>query len=134
MDDTIYRQAAINALADYIHNVDKVMGTGHLTADDCKDAATSVLEVLPSAQSEQCSDCIANGGDWECDHMHCRKGRLPSAQPERKKGKWINVNDGKWNTFEVLKCSVCGELDNRMDWTDNYCPNCGADMRGEKDE
>ena len=53
-------------------------------------------------------------------------------EPERKKGKWINVNDGKWNTIEVLKCSVCGEMDNRMNKTDNFCPNCGADMRGEE--
>ena len=59
---------------------------------------------------------------------------LPSAQPERKTGKWINVNEGKWNTYEVLKCSVCGEMDNRMTRADNYCPNCGADMRGESDE
>lgn len=50
MSDLISRQAAIDALADYIHNVDKVMGTGHLTADDCKDAAASVFEELPSAQ------------------------------------------------------------------------------------
>lgn len=21
-----------------------------------------------------CTDCIKNGGDWECDHVHCRKG------------------------------------------------------------
>lgn len=40
-------------------------------------------ERLPSAQPELRSDCIANGGDWECDHIHCRKGRLPSAQPEK---------------------------------------------------
>ena len=52
MSDLIDRQAAISALADYIHNVDKVMGTGHLTADDCKDAAASVFEELPSAQPE----------------------------------------------------------------------------------
>lgn len=47
---------------------------------------------------------------------------LPSAQPERKKGKWTNENgaDG-WN-----RCSVCGEL--AIDLFD-YCPNCGADMR-----
>lgn len=54
--DTIYRQDAIDALADYIHNVDKVMGTGHLTADDCEDAATSVFEELPSAQPEPLTD------------------------------------------------------------------------------
>ena len=21
-----------------------------------------------------CSDCVNNGGDWECDHVHCHKG------------------------------------------------------------
>ena len=68
--DTIYRQAAIDALADYIHNVDKVMGTGHLTADDCKDAAASVFEELPSAQPERtCVNCgrTANNGGWYAD-------------------------------------------------------------------
>lgn len=53
MDDCISRKAAIEALADYIHNVDKAIGTGHLTVDDCKDAATSVFEELPSVQPEQ---------------------------------------------------------------------------------
>lgn len=59
MDDTISRAAAIDALADYIHNVDKVLGTGRLTAYDCKDAATSVFEELPSARPEiiRCKDC-----------------------------------------------------------------------------
>lgn len=52
----------------------------------------------------------------------------PTIEPERKMGRWINVNDGKWNTIEVLKCSVCGEIDNRMYKTDNFCPNCGARM------
>lgn len=56
---------------------------------------------------------------------------LPSAQPERKKGKWVNANDGKWNACSVLKCSACGEIDNRMYETDNFCPNCGARMGGD---
>ena len=21
-----------------------------------------------------CSDCVTHGGDWVCDHVHCRKG------------------------------------------------------------
>ena len=21
-----------------------------------------------------CSDCVNHGGDWDCDHVHCRKG------------------------------------------------------------
>ena len=49
------------------------------------------------------------------------------AEPVRH-GRWINVNEGKWNTVEVLKCSVCGEADNRMDRSDAYCPHCGAIM------
>ena len=51
-EDTINRQAAIDALADYIHNVDRVYSTGNLSADDCRDAAHSVLDELPSAQPE----------------------------------------------------------------------------------
>lgn len=52
---------------------------------------------------------------------------LPSVQPERKKGKWTNENgaDG-WN-----RCSVCDEL--AIDLFD-FCPNCGADMRGAEDD
>ena len=60
MRELIDKQAAIDALAKYIHNVDKVIGTGRLSAYDCKDAATSVFEELPSAQPEitRCKDCI----------------------------------------------------------------------------
>lgn len=56
-NDCIDRQAAIEALANYIHNVDKVYGIGKLlSADDCKDAAKSVLDDLPSVQPEPLSD------------------------------------------------------------------------------
>lgn len=54
---------------------------------------------------------------------------LPSAEPERKKGKWIDKSggiEGAWNY-----CSVCGEQ--AIDLYD-FCPNCEADMRGEQDE
>lgn len=40
---------------------------------------------------------------------------------ERKRGEWI-IQDG------AVCCSECGEPN--MEW--NFCPNCGADMRGEK--
>lgn len=49
----------------------------------------------------------------------------PSAQPERKKGEWMF--DG------FTKCSECGYRP-RISSGWNYCPNCGADMRGEKDD
>lgn len=49
---------------------------------------------------------------------------LPSAQPERKKGEW---SDG----YRWQRCSLCKQT-GKKSW--NYCPNCGADMRGEQDE
>ena len=59
--------------------------------------------------------------------------KLPSAQPERKKGEWIEIS----LISHSYKCSVCGRLlVNITDGKDNvarnypYC-HCGADMRGE---
>ena len=56
---------------------------------------------------------------------------LPPAEPERKKGKWIKLYAGNY------KCSVCGDWwgndDNEMVEDFKYCPNCGADMRGEQE-
>ena len=55
--------------------------------------------------------------------------QLPSAQPERKPGKWeiyiISMFDG-----EGCRCSECG-FEGAPYW--DFCPNCGADMR-EKHE
>lgn len=53
--------------------------------------------------------------------------RLPSA--DRPQGEWIDRSggiEGAWNY-----CSVCGEQ--AIDLYD-YCPNCGARMRGTRDE
>lgn len=54
---------------------------------------------------------------------------VPSAEPERKKGKWLLIDAGY---YDYVKCSQCGET---LVWGKNFCPNCGADMReGEKSE
>lgn len=51
------------------------------------------------------------------------------AQPERKTGKWISLDDfrGKYNE-NGYKCSECGEY---SDYEENFCPNCGARMDGD---
>ena len=59
---------------------------------------------------------------------------LPSAQPERKRGKWLLYaqRDGIETGSE---CSQCGyHIFNTPLYGHNYCPNCGADMRGNEDE
>ena len=65
----------------------------------------------------------------------------PSAEPERKIGQWVghNADDPFWQrddgTPVFLECSACQAFvinNGAANW--NYCPNCGADMRGEKNE
>lgn len=52
---------------------------------------------------------------------------LPSAQPERPKGEWIEKST---NGKIVSICPTCGYIE--WDTPRNFCPACGMDMRGEK--
>lgn len=67
---------------------------------------------------------------------------LPSAHPQRKKGKWI-FHETENDRYDDMICPFC-----KMTYTVdayriddigftaedfNYCPNCGADMRGESE-
>lgn len=53
---------------------------------------------------------------------------LPSAQ---KMGFWYALEKGdKGYSAGDFKCSVCGEPNHTWLPKPNFCPNCGADMRG----
>ena len=57
--------------------------------------------------------------------------QLPSVQPERKNGTWIDETFKPWGlVYHPYRCDQCGD---HADCTYNYCPNCGADMRGEEE-
>lgn len=45
-------------------------------------------------------------------------------KPERKKGKWIELD---FTEAWEYRCDQCGR---RSDFKENFCPNCGADNRG----
>ena len=57
---------------------------------------------------------------------------LPPAQPERLKGHWIPLDEDS-DEYECDVCrttydTVCGTFD-----LPDFCPHCGADMRGEQE-
>ena len=52
---------------------------------------------------------------------------MPSAQPERKKGKWIYQNWTRNNTPTEL-CSECNTWS--LGRLEKFCPNCGCEMEG----
>ena len=58
---------------------------------------------------------------------------IEAIKNKRPKGHWIPQNHNKTNgmvstlVYYYPKCSVCGHCANYT----NFCPNCGADMRGE---
>lgn len=70
------------------------------------------------------------GDFWELNLSEIKEAldALPSAESERRKGKWSNYKDE--HCCSVCKCVVISEC-----WDDDirydYCPYCGADMRGE---
>ena len=60
---------------------------------------------------------------------------MPSAEPVRH-GKWVEYVDDRWGASHYF-CSECGNPPLKEERTNRrclstFCPNCGADMRGEK--
>jgi len=115
--DLIERQKAIDALANTKDLVD-------VTWTDEND------DVIDSIEEKR--NIIAN---W--------LEKVPSAQPERKTGKWIERKHGYWSFVNdkgerdgwipSYECSECGSRGWRNPEVMNFCPNCGADMRGEQE-
>lgn len=50
---------------------------------------------------------------------------------ERPKGKWIMHIDDLFPEDSMMECNVCHEYQ-YLTCDENFCPNCGADMKGEK--
>ena len=60
------------------------------------------------------------------------------SEPKRKTGHWVEIGDEPYDEWE---CDVCGFVIDGSGCIDpeeyrdiyRFCPNCGADMRGEQD-
>ena len=81
-------------------------------------------------------------GEWEglVKTIIKRFEQLPSAQPQRMRGKWTYGEDEYG--IDGYHCDKCGFFvpwdytHKFIDFIKDYrfCPNCEADMRGEQDE
>lgn len=112
MTDLISRQAAVEALKKH----------RELYCDNTPDTFSKLSYAEKSRVSE-------------LDMAIATLVNLPSAEPERKKGEWLELT----NSNHTFVCSACGRMlvnitDGKNTVTINYpfC-HCGADMRGEKE-
>ena len=60
------------------------------------------------------------------------------ALQDRPEGEWTKTVDGNgWNDWWVFKCPLCGATivdEQSRSWKYNFCPSCGARMKGGDDE
>lgn len=112
-DDTISRQAAINAVMDEFKRVPT-------TAIRAKKR----LESLPAAQPD-----LSSYSDklWRAAY---ERGKA-EAQPQRMRGHWRVTPMACYGggTLTELECSECEE---HQITTSNFCPNCGSYNGGEE--
>ena len=55
-------------------------------------------------------------------------------QSERKRGKWIKSNESALRPYMCSECGALFDVDTvlgKLSW--QYCPACGAEMKGEDD-
>ena len=123
-------------------------------------ALDKAIDSLRAASNTSCDDTISRKAaiDAQCDmfcgsHIDCRfypkcdnlkpLQDLPSAQPDLSSYNdklWIDERSkaeaqrmrGRWKALAgIYECSECGAAYFGMN---NFCPNCGADMRGEHND
>lgn len=89
----------------------------------------AVLDML----DEECGSCADMGYIFS----------LPGIEAEERKGKWIPHNEKSREyigtvlinvEYDYWLCDACGYRVENGQPMYNFCPMCGADMRGEDDE
>ena len=105
---------------------------------DRKEAVERIQEVMTIIRTQHmCKDmdgeCTTEDRKTYIQRFEALRIAIEALQePERKEGQWKDFDYD--NSYS---CTSCGEIWTLNDGTPeennmNYCPNCGADMRGNK--
>ena len=143
-DDAISREEVADMLTELVEMIDTGSQRDLDRADELSRQIMSAIKPCDDAISREAAikaecDVCAIGGGYDkcqyfmqgCNEIECIRA-LPSVQPSRK-GHWIEQEDFNGDTY--YDCSECKESFCLMDGTPtdnlyNFCPYCGADMRG----
>ena len=163
MNDLISRQAAIDAFLTELTKRERKNLLHTWSTVEVKYFVVDMLEKLPSAQPEPCEDAVSRKAVydamvekgqrsrrykldeiWELNGTEIREAldTVPSVTPEQKRGKWNayyhGINETPSFTYSCNQCGysapygLYGGKYSQKEW--NFCPNCGANMKGEQDD
>ena len=101
-----------------------------------KDSQGLAKELVNDTISRQAAidaftDAVNDVGVLDAEDINAVFQRLPSAQPERMRGKWIRQDNKGKPLYGWFFCSECGAF---CGGETNFCSECGADMREDEQE
>lgn len=120
------------------------MAIGALEAEPCEDVMAIHTQGLDegircamctnSMKSDRGCDggCVVNEAMYKEVMNTIRNHIVPPVAPARKKGKWKEYPH-EWGDnwqYSDYECSICHD---RAHFDTDFCPNCGADMRGNEE-
>lgn len=130
--------------ADAIAYIDRIINSG-LGRNKSLDYIHKYISLLPSADAVSREDyhnlLMASNDIDRALRQYQAKDENPSAEADRPTGEWkgYNADNPDWlrkdGTPIFLVCDKCHDMvlnNSSTNW--NYCPNCGARMKGADDE
>lgn len=97
---------------------------------DRKRIAELILAIEPAKNEHIAREAVDIASKWliKAENQAAQIENLEK-RAQRMRGKWVDRD----TIPNYAKCSVCGFTE-EWAYENNYCPSCGADMRGGQDE